>query len=98
MYDDAADAVPLSMTRQFRLDRSHSRVARAEDSLKQLRQRIERQQDQEVRLGELYQGWQQHWSTQCDQMQQQVARLESLLAAWMPQEHEPPVLSVIDHE
>lgn len=85
-------------TRNFRIDRGHSRISRAEETLRTLRQRIERHLDQEVRLGQLYQGWQQHWSSQCDEMHRQLAYLEAHLSAWLPLSQGAPMLTVVDGE
>lgn len=91
---DAAEEIP-SKDLCIRLDRAHPRLARTEESLRSLRQRIERQFDQEEQLNRLYQGWQQNWSFQCDQLQRQVARLEAYLAAWCPREDNIRRLSVV---
>ncbi len=82
---------------RIRLDQGHPnpRVERAEEALRQLRNRVERHLDQEVCLGRLYQGWEACWTAQCDQLRSQVARLEAHLAAWMPTE---PELSLVADE
>ena len=101
MSDVVADLPAETPTKSnvvLRLDRAHPRISRAEESLRVLRQQLARHLDQEDQLGRLYQGWQQCWSFQCDQMQRQVARLEAHLAAWMPQSDAAPVLSVVDGE
>lgn len=85
-------------TRTFRLDNAHPRISRAEDSLRDLRQRMERHMDQEVHLGRLYQGWQQCWSFQCEQIQRQVARLEAHIAAWLPRSEMTPALSIVGRD
>ncbi len=82
----------------MRVDQAHPRMARAEESLRDLRTRMERHLAQEAHLGRLYHGWQQYWSEQCDQLQRQVARLEAHIATWLPQPVTAPVLSVVDGE
>jgi|GEM_PF-5786671 len=90
------ETLGTSGARQFRLDQPHPhRVERAEQALRQLRNRIERHVEQEVRLGRMYQGWEARWSAQCDEMQQQVARLETYLTAWLPAADEAPTLSIV---
>lgn len=66
---------------------------RAEEALKVLRQRMERHVAQEVRLGQLYQGWQDCWSSQLEQLRTLIERMEAHLAAWIPQP--APALSVV---
>jgi len=68
---------------------------RAEQALKLLRQRMERHEDQEVRLGRLYQGWQDGWSAQCDRLQELMGRLEAHLATWLRHTEPAPVFSVV---
>lgn len=92
----AAESLPANL--RIRLDRAHPRMARTEESLRSLRQRIERQVEQEEQLHRLYQGWQQNWSFQCDQLQRQVARLEAYLAAWYPKAEGECRLSVVEGE
>ena len=92
--DTQADSVNTNL--RIRLDRGHPRMARTEESLRSLRERIERQLDQEDQLHRMYQGWQQNWSDQCDQLQQQAARLEAYLTAWYPREESGYRLSVVD--
>lgn len=82
--DVASESLPTNL--RIRLDRAHPRMIRTEESLRSLRQRIERQVDQEDQLHRLYHGWQQNWSFQCDQLRRQVARLEAYLTAWHPKE------------
>jgi hypothetical protein len=90
----AAESLPTNL--RIRLDRAHPRMARTEESLRSLRQRIEHQVEQEEQLHRLYQGWQQNWSFQCDQLQRQVARLEAYLTAWYPREDNGCQLSVVE--
>lgn len=92
---EAAGESPATQAR-IRLDRGHPRMARTEESLRSLRQRIEHQLDQEEQLHRLYQGWQQNWSSQCDQLQRQVARLEAYLTAWYPKDEPELRLSVVN--
>lgn len=72
-----------------------SRSVRAEHALRVLRQRIERHADQEVRLGRLYQGWQDGWSAQCDQMHGLMSRLEAHLTTWLRHTEPTPMFSVV---
>lgn len=94
--DSAPESQPTDL--RIRLDRAHPRMARTEESLRSLRQRIEHQLDQDDQLHRLYQGWQQSWSDQCDQLQRQVARLEAYLTAWLPREDHSCRLSVVERE
>lgn len=93
----ASDESPTSNLR-IRVDFEHPRMIRTEESLRSLRQRIERQLDQEDQLHRLYQGWQQSWTHQCEQMQRQVAKLEAYLAAWCPREDAGCRLTVVEEE
>jgi hypothetical protein len=72
-----------------------SRSERAEHALRVLRLRIERHADQEVRLGRLYEGWQNGWSAQCDRMQGLMSRLETHLTTWLRHTEPTPVFSVV---
>ena len=72
-----------------------SRSMQAEQALKLLRQRMERHQDQEVRLGRLYQGWQDGWSAQCDRLHDLMGQLETHLALWLRHTEPAPVFSVV---
>lgn len=72
-----------------------SRNLQVKHVLQQLRRRIERQLGQEVRLSQLYQGWQECWSYESEAMQRHIARLEAHLAAWWDRPDPAPVFSVV---
>lgn len=72
-----------------------SRSLRAEQALRTLHQRIERHTHQEVRLERLYQGWQDGWSAQYDQLHSLLSRLEAHLSTWMRHAEPAPVFSVV---
>lgn len=99
---DFSDAEMTSSTadthRKYRLDAAHPRVTRAEETLRTLRQRVERHLEQEVRLGQLYQGWQQSWTTQFEQIQRQIAKVEAHLGTWLPKGEPAHNLSVVHEE
>lgn len=95
--DSDSPEVTLASGLRCRFDQPHPRVERAEEALRQLRRRIETHLDQEVRLGQMFQGWEECWTAQCDELRRQVARLESHLAAWLPRDATPE-LSVVDGE
>jgi hypothetical protein len=47
----------------------------------------------------LYLGWQQKWSSHCDQLRTQIETLETRLSPWMFERSEGPRLAVISqHE
>jgi hypothetical protein len=68
------------------LDRSELPLAeRLDDALTQFRHRLELHLDQQSRLQRSYRGWYGRWTHQCQRMTRQMAILEGLLQAWMPE-------------
>lgn len=68
---------------------------RLEEAVTALQQRWEQHRRHESRMVDCYHSMQQTWTSQVEQMSQQIAMLEGLLGAWMRTNPSGPHLTLV---